>query len=310
MSILLSIRENIKRFYSRFDVIVDPVVKLVLVFFSLLAINSNIGKMQALTDPFIMIIICLACVLLPYGFIDCILALVIIAHIYAADMFLAAALLAVLFMIGVVYCCFRPGHSWLLMVIPLLFAYKIPYIIPIIVGLTCPISAVVPVVFGTVIYFILNNTAAYAAALEAGGTKEIVDMLLAYSDILIKDRTMYVMAAAFAAAVAAAYFIRKLSVDYADIIAAGASALVMLTIVVIGAVVLHADISLPGAIVQILISAVLSAGLAFMILPLDYSRTEHTQFEDDYYYYYVKAVPKMRSGRNSYASASDRKGER
>lgn len=26
---------------------------------------------------------------------------------------------------------------------------------------------------------------------------------------------------------------------------------------------------------------------------MDYSRTEHTQFEDDEYYYYVKAVPKI-----------------
>jgi len=29
-----------------------------------------------------------------------------------------------------------------------------------------------------------------------------------------------------------------------------------------------------------------------MILSVDYSRVEHTQFEDDEYYYYVRAVPK------------------
>ena len=30
-----------------------------------------------------------------------------------------------------------------------------------------------------------------------------------------------------------------------------------------------------------------------MIFSVDYTRTEYTQFEDDDYYYYVKAVPKM-----------------
>ena len=33
--------------------------------------------------------------------------------------------------------------------------------------------------------------------------------------------------------------------------------------------------------------------LQFVFFNLDYSRTERTQFEDDEYYYYVKAVPKV-----------------
>ena len=32
--------------------------------------------------------------------------------------------------------------------------------------------------------------------------------------------------------------------------------------------------------------------IQFFVFSVDYSRTEHTQFEDDEYYYYVKAVPK------------------
>ena len=49
-------------------------------------------------------------------------------------------------------------------------------------------------------------------------------------------------------------------------------------------------------IVSIVISAVLAFVLGliteFAILGVDYSRSEHTQFEDDEYVYYVKAVPK------------------
>ena len=33
--------------------------------------------------------------------------------------------------------------------------------------------------------------------------------------------------------------------------------------------------------------------LQFFIFSVDYTRTEHVQFEDDDYIYYVKAVPKM-----------------
>ena len=31
-----------------------------------------------------------------------------------------------------------------------------------------------------------------------------------------------------------------------------------------------------------------------MILAVDFTRTEYVQFEDDDYYYYVKAVPKVK----------------
>ena len=32
--------------------------------------------------------------------------------------------------------------------------------------------------------------------------------------------------------------------------------------------------------------------LEFCVFAVDYSRTEYAQFEDDEYYYYVKAIPK------------------
>ena len=45
--------------------------------------------------------------------------------------------------------------------------------------------------------------------------------------------------------------------------------------------------------VGIIIGTLLAVFLQFMKCAVDYSRTEYTQFEDDDYYYYVKAVPKM-----------------
>ena len=49
-----------------------------------------------------------------------------------------------------------------------------------------------------------------------------------------------------------------------------------------------------GAVVLGTLAALLIALVVdFFVLSVDYSRTEYTQFEDDEYYYYVKAVPKM-----------------
>ena len=50
----------------------------------------------------------------------------------------------------------------------------------------------------------------------------------------------------------------------------------------------------PGElIIGLLLAAVIGLIYNFFIFSVDYTRTEHVQFEDDDYYYYVKAVPKM-----------------
>ena len=41
-----------------------------------------------------------------------------------------------------------------------------------------------------------------------------------------------------------------------------------------------------------LVSIVIAMAVEFFVFSVDYSRTEYAQFEDDEYYYYVKAVPK------------------
>ena len=46
-------------------------------------------------------------------------------------------------------------------------------------------------------------------------------------------------------------------------------------------------------IAGIIISIVIAYIYDFFIFAVDYTRTEYTQFEDDDYYYYVKAVPKL-----------------
>ena len=48
-----------------------------------------------------------------------------------------------------------------------------------------------------------------------------------------------------------------------------------------------------GAILFSLLTSLIVLVLQFFIFNVDYSRAEYVQFEDDEYYYYVKAVPKI-----------------
>lgn len=81
--------------------------------------------------------------------------------------------------------------------------------------------------------------------------------------------------------------------DYSWIVAIAAGSVAELLVIFVGDFVFGVTVAVGQLILGILLSAVIAAVYNFFIFTVDYTRTEHVQFEDDDYYYYVKAVPKM-----------------
>ena len=104
---------------------------------------------------------------------------------------------------------------------------------------------------------------------------------------------MLIIIAAFAVTVIMVYLIRKLSVDYAWTIAIVSGALLDIVILMVGDLIYDANFSIGGVILGSIAAMAAAFVVQFFRFNLDYSRTEKVQFEDDEYYYYVKAVPKM-----------------
>ena len=109
---------------------------------------------------------------------------------------------------------------------------------------------------------------------------------------IFTDKEMYFYLGAFAAASIVVCCVRKLSVDHARIIAIVLGMALQMGVICSGEIYLGETGRIIKVIVGCVISLVIVLILDFMSLTVDYSRVEHTQFEDDEYYYYVKAVPK------------------
>ena len=76
-----------------------------------------------------------------------------------------------------------------------------------------------------------------------------------------------------------------------------AGAFVNVMVILIGDLMFDTNVSIFGVIVGTVISFLITGILQFFVFHVDYSRTEKVQFEDDEYYYYVKAVPKVTLAR-------------
>ena len=103
---------------------------------------------------------------------------------------------------------------------------------------------------------------------------------------------MWLNILAFVVALMVVYLISRTSADYSWRIGDAAGAAAYILIMILGGMFLNINISIGSVIIAGILAAVIGLVIEFAALGVDYSRSETTQFEDDEYVYYVKAVPK------------------
>ena len=132
------------------------------------------------------------------------------------------------------------------------------------------------------------------AGVLAGSTmSEMAERFIVIVQSLFGNQLMWVMVAAFAAGVLVVFLIRNLSVDYSWSIAIIAGVITQLAVIFIGDFYFNLPVAIGPMILGILVSVVLALVYQFFVFAVDYTRTEYLQYQDDDYYYYVKAVPKI-----------------
>jgi hypothetical protein len=170
---------------------------------------------------------------------------------------------------------------------------KIPYIIPIVVGLISTPAAMFAVICGLIGYQMLNTVVTNAMAIHTMGEEEVMTKIRLIVDSLVKNKELLVMIIAFSFTIVVVYMVRRLAIDYAWTIAMAAGAITNLVLLLIGDLMYDTNMSVGGAILGLLLALAVGKVFEFFCFSIDYSRIENVQFEDDEYYYYVKAIPKM-----------------
>lgn len=293
MTSLLLWKEHLKSFYSRYSHGIQPVIRFLFALCTFLSLNINIGYMSKLKNPLVIILLCLVSALLPYGAIVFLAGCLLVAHVYAISLEMALITLVLMLTVAILYYGFKPGDSYLIVLTPLAFLFKIPYVVPLLVGLGGSLASVVPVGCGVFLYYLVMYVKQNAGVLTNDAS---VDIVQKYSQILksvVFNQTMMVMIATCALGIIIVYLIRRLSMDYSWIVAIAAGSVAELLVIFVGDFVFGVTVAVGELILGILVSGVIAVVYSFFLFTVDYTRTEYVQFEDDDYYYYVKAVPKM-----------------
>ncbi len=293
MTVLLEMKERLKLIYSKSDVFIVPVVKFLLAFVTFNTLNSRLGYMALLDDMGIVLIAALACSFLPLGMIVLLGAVFSLMHMYALSLEVALVGLCMYLIMYLLFFRFSPKDSLVVVVTPLLCALKIPYVVPIAVGLLCAPSSAVSVGCGISVYYLLELVAESAPNIRTMGDEDALAKIRMLVENFLANKAMLVIIAAFAITVLIVYLIRRMSVNYAWTIAMIAGAMVNIVVLLVGDLYYEINLAVGSVLLGSLLAIVVAKVIEFFRFCVDYSRTEKVQFEDDEYYYYVKAVPKM-----------------
>jgi hypothetical protein len=169
---------------------------------------------------------------------------------------------------------------------------NVPVVVPIVFGLIGGTICVLPVTIGAMIYYMIEYVKANANLLQSAGETSIVSQITAYSQNFLMNKEMWCIVIAYAITLLLVHGVRKMSVDHSWEIAAVAGVLGNVNIMAYGYIILDIKISYISLIVGSALAIVVALIVKLFVFSVDYTRTEYLQFEDDEYYYYVKAVPK------------------
>lgn len=293
MMVILELRERLRSIYQKGQVYINPIIKFIVALIVFGLINSSIGYDERIKRLPIVLALSLLSAFTPSQVLVLLAAAVSIGHIYSISKIFSIIIIIILLIIYCLFLRFTPKLGYVVLAIPILYMLKIPYVVPILMGLFATPIAAIPTGCGVLIYYlfqIIKNTEASQINLS------IEDTLSLYTNVvdgLITNKQMILTIVIFSLIIFVTYIVRRQRFDYAREISLAAGGLTCILAFLIGDLSLDISEQIGSMILGTILSVVIAGIVLLFYLTLDYTGVEYVQFEDDDYYYYVKAVPKM-----------------
>lgn len=293
MTSLVMAKQMVKKFYGKYEAFVLPLMKFLVGLICILIINSRLGYMEQLNSFALVMIVALMCSFMPWNFMVFISAVFVLLHIYKMSLecvLVVGALFIVLFLL---YFRFSPKDTIAVLLTPICFILKIPYVMPIAAGLLGGPTSMVSVGCGVVVYYVLDALVGGAGSINSLADEEMTTRLKFVIDTVMNNKPMMATVLAFACTIVLVYTIRRLKVNYSWYIAIGTGVIADIILMLVFDLIFNTNVSVGGMVLGSLFAIVVGMVIQFLFFQVDYTRTEKLQFEDDEYYYYVKAIPKV-----------------
>ncbi|HHT96482.1 MAG TPA: hypothetical protein GXZ90_01125 [Clostridiales bacterium] len=290
---LLDFREKIKDLYQRYDLYIKIFAKFIFAFFVFVTIKEEIGFDPRLNKLIIILALSIISSIMPSSIVVLLAMLVSVLNVFYISNILSVLILLIVLILYFLFARYTPKYGYLLLLVPLLFTFNVAYLVPILLGVIATPITIIPTSCGIIIYYLLKVVKNAVNIQTNIGVEDVLQLYTYVIDKLINNKHLIMTIVIFAMITIITYYIRRMKFDYSHEISIVAGGLTCLFGFLISDLTLDVSDQIFGMILGTVISMVIVLIFNFFNFTLDYSGKEYVQFEDDSYYYYVKAVPKL-----------------
>ncbi len=290
---LLEFRGMARRFFQKYQLIIEPVFRFIIAYLAFHTINNALAYNTKVANPVIELGLAAVGAFLPPVVLILLCAMLAILQVYSASPILAA-LAVVIF--AVLYCFiarFSGKYGYAVVAVPILFVFKMPYLVPLLLGMIATPMAIFPTVSGVIVYFVFRVIQEAATRQDISSLDATLALYIDVVNSLFKHKEMFITAAIFAAVIFIMWLVRRLRFEFVFEITILLGAIVNIMGFLLVNLQMDINVGTGDMILGTIVSMLLVFVAQFFRVVLDYTSVEHVQFEDDDYYYYVKAVPKI-----------------
>ena len=260
----------------------------------LLVVAGYFGYAEAPSSWWVILLLTVAGIFLPQSASTMVILIDLLLNLLALSSDVAIGALIII-LLSYLFCgVYQSGRLHYLPEMSALFVLRCPFVVPMEAALLGSSNDVVAVICGGVFSFYLKEVHDNAALFSDTGTAAALTAARLITDNMVSNPLFYVYMAAIIVMFLTVYVIRGLNIANSWLVGVIAGVFAELFIMLAGYMLLGLN---DRILILILANAFcLFVGImtVLVFLDLDYGRIEKVQFEDDDYYYYVTAVPKIR----------------
>lgn len=291
---ILELREKLYGAYVSYDKFARYVFRFVLAFFVFGCINRYFSYHEALAGTVITVVLAIVGACLPDSLFVFMAVVLLAAQLYYLSPMLAVVVLLGSIFLYVMFLRYSPKTILFAALFPVAVLLKVPALLAILIGLFFSPMGVLTVGGGTFCYYMLWAVKQCETVAAEKSGKDVLAIVQQFVDAIMRNQNMYVMVFSLCAVTLLTYFVRVRKMAFSFEISIVLAAVAHLIILLLGNLLYDSNFSVAWAIGGNIISAVVAYLIHFFHMVLDYGSMEEVQFEDEDYYYYVRAVPKLK----------------
>ena len=294
MAQIVYFKEWLIVFYKKHVDVVLPVLKLVFAFFTMCMFQGMFPYNMVINKPGIFLVLSAAQAFLPISVLYYMISILIMINLWkvSMDIFLGFVIFSIICSLAFVRVDRK--HAVILIVTAVMFYLKLEYLLPVLLGMIVGFGAILPAAAGVVVYFLSVYMTDVSTLLTTSSSSSFGMGLQRIVNLMLIDKKLLVFLITFSLIIFITTLLCHLFYERAWLFAIFIGHIAMILLLLFGRLIFELDYK----IWRLFLEMILGIGCCYIYRFFrgigDVSRIEKASFEDDEYFYYVKAVPKIK----------------